>query len=218
MEISFLGMNCVRITGRDVAMVTDPPPKKSGLSEIKTNNDITLLTIPAEGVGGHPAAELPAKAGMVIDGPGEFEVKGTMVTGVSARLHTDAPEDGERGAFYSAVIDGIRVGYLGNVAPDLSNDQLEALGQVDVLVIPVGGHGLTLDSEAAAKIISQLEPRYVVPTHYDDGKTTYEVPQDKLEGFLKEVGSNPEPQPKLRIMAKDLPEETTVVVLQPHVS
>ena len=204
MEISFFGANCVRLTGRDISVLCDPYPKSAGLPEIKVNADATLLT--AEGT------ELPAKPGMVIDGPGEYEVKGAQIVGVPVRLHID--EEGHRGTIYSVRIDGVRVGVLGNIAPGLSNEQMDALGQIDVLVVPIGGHGLTLDVQAAAEMVSQLEPKYVLPVHYDDGKTKYEMPQDKLEAFLKEVGSNPEPVARLKVAEKDLPLETTIVVLQ----
>jgi L-ascorbate metabolism protein UlaG (beta-lactamase superfamily) len=207
MEISFLGAGSVRITGKDIAIISDPPAKNMGLADVKSNNDVTLLTQMPDGA--------IAKSGMTIDGPGEYEVKGAMITGVPSQLHTD--ETGLNGTAYSVAFEGVNIAILGNVAPELKNDQIEALGQVDVLVIPVGNHGLTLDSTSAAKIISQLEPKYVVPTHYDDGKTRYEVPQDKLEVFLKEIGTaTPETQAKLRVTAKDLPLETQVVVLQPQ--
>lgn len=206
MEITFLGMNCVRLTGKDLAVLCDPYSKSSGLPEIKLANDATLLSI----VGG----DVPAKAGMVIDSPGEYEIKGATITGVPARLHIDAPEVLPTATIYAVSIDGIRVGYFGNIAGELSGEQIEALGQVDILVLPVGGHGLTLETTEAASIISQLEPKFVVPTHYDDSATKYEMPQDKLDVFLKEVGASPEPQPKLRVTAKDLPLETTVTVLQ----
>jgi L-ascorbate metabolism protein UlaG (beta-lactamase superfamily) len=204
-EITFLGMNCVRLTGKDVAILCDPYPKSAGLPEFKLANDATLISL--------PDSELPAKPGMVIDSPGEYEIKGTSITGVPARLHIDGEEAAATAAVYLVQVDSIRVAYLGNIAPKLSNEQIEVLGQVDVLVLPVGGHGLTLDSVAAAGIISELEPKYVIPTHYDDGVTKYEMPQDKLEVFLKEVGASPEPLPKLRVTAKDLPLETTVVAL-----
>lgn len=207
MEISFLGENSIRITGKDIAIICDPVSRTSGLPVSRTANDVTLLSVAAQ----DPASE---KGGMVIDGPGEYEVKGATITGAPARLHVD--EDGNRATIYAINVDGIQVAYLGNITPELSNQQVEALGVVDVLVVPVGGHGLTLDATAAAKIISQLEPKYVVPTHYDDGKTKFEVPQDKLEVFLKEVGSTPEPQPKLRLSTKDLPLETQIAVLQPQ--
>lgn len=206
MEITFLGMNCVRLTSKDLAVLCDPYPKSSGLPEIKLSNDATLLSV--------AGSDVPAKPGMVIDSPGEYEVKGATITGVPARLHIDAPESPTKAAAYSVAIDGIRVGYFGNIAAELTGEQIEALGQIDVLVLPVGGHGLTLEPTEAASIISQLEPKLVIPTHYDDGSTKYEMPQDKLDVFLKEVGSSPEPQPKLRVTTKDLPLETTITVLQ----
>lgn len=205
MEITFFGMNCVRITSKDVALLCNPYPKSSGLGDLKLANDATLL--------GTPGDELPLKPGMVIDGPGEYEIKGAMVTGVPARLHIDEENAPMAATIFSVQIGGIRLVALGNIAPGLASPQIEALGQVDVLVVPIGGHGLTLDSIAATELISQLEPKYVIPTHYDDGVAKYDVPQDKLEAFMKEVGANPEAQPKLRVSPKDLPLETTVVVL-----
>jgi len=204
-EITFFGLNCVRLTGKDLALLCDPFSKSAGLPEIKLANDATLLSL--------QGSELPPKAGMVIDGPGEYEIKGASITGVPANLHIDEAGVPPVAAIYSILIDGVRVVYLGNVAAGLSNEQAEGLGQPDVLVLPVGNHGLTLDATAAASLISQLEPKYVVPTHYDDSATKYEVPQDPLDVFLKEIGASPEPQPKLRVTTKDLPLETTVVVL-----
>jgi len=148
---------------------------------------------------------------MVIDGPGEYEVKGAMITGVPARLHID--ESGHRGSVYSMVVDGVNVVVVGNIAGKLDEDQVEKLGQVDVLVVPVGGNGLTLDAEGAAAVVAQLEPSYVVPVHYDDGVTKYPVPQASVELFLKEMGVSPEPETKLRISQKEAPAETQVVLL-----
>jgi len=82
---------------------------------------------------------------MNVDGPGEYEVKGAMITGVPARLHID--EDGHRGTAYSILMDGVNVVVTGNISGKLDEDQVENLGQVDVLVVPVGGTGLTLDAE-----------------------------------------------------------------------
>ncbi len=209
MEISYFGVNCVRHTGKGLAILVDPYAKSSGLPEIKSTNNATLLSAP-------PAEMLQPteKSGMIIDGPGEYEIKGAMITGVPARLHIDAPEAQPTATVYSLLFEGLHVGIVGNVEPKLSNDQIEALGQVDVLILPVGGHGLTLDATAAVQLISQLEPKFVIPTHYDDGTTKYEMPQDKVDVFLKEIGASPEPQARLRVTTKDLPLETTVIVLQ----
>lgn len=208
MEITFFGANCVRLTGRDISLIANPISKSTGLADLKVSGDATLL--------GQAGMDLPAKAGVVIDGPGEYEVKGTQIIGVPARLHTEDPEAGKGvgATIYSVKVDGVRIGLISNIAAALSNEQVDALGTIDVLVIPIGNHGLTLGPEHAASIISQLEPKYVVPTHYDDGKTKYDVPQEKLDAFLKEVGSHPEPISKLKITEKDLPLETTVVVLE----
>ena len=208
MEVTFLGMNCVRLTGKDISVISDPFPKTSGLPEIKLANDVTLLSQKGLGV--------PQKPGMVLDGPGEYEVKETMITNIPAKLHIDHDKEGDNSTIFIVNVDGIRSAILGNVAPELNDKQLKAIGEVDVLIIPVGRHGLTLDATAAAQIISRIEPKYVIPTHYDDGKAKYDVPQDKLDVFMKEVGSTSEPQAKLRILQKDLPLETTVAVLQPQ--
>jgi len=84
---------------------------------------------------------------------------------------------------------------------------------VDVLIVPVGGNGLTLDAEGAAAVVAQLEPGYVVPVHYNDGVSKYPMPQDGVDKFLKEMGVNPEPENKLKVNSKEAPAETQVVVL-----
>jgi L-ascorbate metabolism protein UlaG (beta-lactamase superfamily) len=193
-EITFLGMNCVRLTSKDIALLCDP----YAAPEIKLTNDASLLTF-----AGMPT---PTKGGMVIDGPGEYELKGTMITGVPAQRYGAAADQPAEATIYNIVIDGIRVAYLGDVAASLSNEQAETIGQADVLILPVGDKDSTLSAAEAAAITSQLEPKYVIPTRSEDKAT--------LEAFLKEVGSNPEPMPKLRVTPRDLPLETTVVVLQ----
>ena len=148
---------------------------------------------------------------MVIDCPGEYEVKGATIVGVPARLHID--ESGHRGTVYGIKVDGINVVVVGNIAGKLDEQQIENLGQVDVLVVPVGGHGLTLDAEGAAEVVTQLEPAYVVPVHYADEAIKYPVPQSGVDVFLKEMGASPESESKLRISQKEIPTETQVVLL-----
>lgn len=203
MDISYLGSGSVRLAGKQLSVVCDPIVG----SNVKTDV-VTLSSTLNEGEG-----EVYAKpTGVtVIDGPGEYEIKGSMITGVPARLHID--EAGHRGSVYSIVIDGFNVVVTGNIAGKLDEDEIESLGQVDVLVVPVGGGGLTLDAEGAAAVVAQLEPSYVVPVHYDDGVTKYPVPQAGVELFLKEMGASPEPESKLRLSQKDAPTETQVVLL-----
>jgi L-ascorbate metabolism protein UlaG (beta-lactamase superfamily) len=197
MELTYLGAGCVRLATKTATFLIDPFEKAQAAAKA----DVALLT-----------EEKPTEfEGMKFDGPGEYEVQGVMITGVPARLHID--ESGERGTIYGIRSEGVNVVVTGNIAAGISDQQNEALGKVDVLVLPVGGHGLTLDATAAAELVSRLEPAYVVPVHYNDGKTTYEMPQDEVDVFLKEIGANPEPITKLKVNAKDLPVETQPVYL-----
>jgi L-ascorbate metabolism protein UlaG (beta-lactamase superfamily) len=199
MDITYLGAGSVRMAGRSLNVVCDP----TGQSKA----DVVTISGPSES-----EADWTVPAGaMQIDVPGEYEVKGAMITGVPARLHID--EAGHRGTVYSIVIDGVNVVVTGNISGKLDEDQIENLGQVDVLIVPVGGGGLTLDAEGAAAVIGQLEPGYVIPVHYDDGVTKYPVPQAGVDKFLKEMGVSPEPESKLRVNSKETPEEMQVVVL-----
>jgi hypothetical protein len=204
LDITYLGAGSVKLSGKSITVVCDPYTEEAGLGKFAVKADVVMLTA-LEGLA-KPAGV------MIIDGPGEYEVKGTMITGVPAQLHID--EDGHRGTVYSLVIDGINVVVTGNIAGKLSNGQTEALGSVDVLVVPVGGSGLTLDATGAAEVVAQLEPAYVVPVHYDDGKTVYAMPQDSADVFLKEMGASSEPEPRLRLSGREESTETQVVVLK----
>lgn len=203
MDITYLGAGCVRLSGKNLNIVCDPYESSSGLGNLIAKADVVTLSGP-EGFGRVSGA-------MVFDGPGEYEVKAASIVAVPSRLHID--EAGRRGCAFGFVIDGVNIVVTGNISGKLDEDQIENLGQVDVLVVPVGGGGLTLDAEGAAAVVTQLEPSYVVPVHFDDGITTYPVPQAKVDLFLKEMGASPEPQGKLRINAKEAPAETQVVLL-----
>ncbi len=199
MDITYLGAGSVKLSGKNLNVISDP--LTAGKADV-----VTLSADPEEG------KSWPVPEGAIaVDSPGEYEVKGAMITGVPAQLHID--EDGHRGTTFSVVIDGVNVVIAGNISGKLDADQVEHLGQVDVLVVPVGGNGLTLDAEGAAALVAQLEPGYVVPVHYDDGVTKYPVPQAGVEKFLKEMGTSPEPENKLRVNSKEAPAETQVVVL-----
>lgn len=199
MDITYLGKGSVKLSGKQISVVTDPETDKKVSADVIVITDVTSK----------------ANAGevMVIDGPGEYEIKGSLITGVPAQLHID--EDGMRATAYSIEVDGVSVGVLGNIAPKLTSEQQEALGGVDVLVVPVGGNGLTLDATAATQVISQIEPKFVIPVHYDDGVSKYDMPQEKVDKFLAEMGgTKPEVQAKFKVTDKDLPLETTVVLLE----
>ncbi|HSX14913.1 MAG TPA: MBL fold metallo-hydrolase [Candidatus Saccharimonadales bacterium] len=200
MEITHLGNGVVKLANRNFSILVGPTLPKGASA------NVVALTEPNQAA--------PASEAVVLDGPGEYELSGVHITGVAAQLHVD--ESGQRGTIYAIDSDEVVVACLANIAPGLSDQQLEAMGQVDVLIIPVGGKGLTLDATAAAKIVSQVEPHVVIPIHYDDGKSKYATAQDKVDPFLKELGAKPEEVTKYKITAKDMPEETVVVVIKPE--
>jgi L-ascorbate metabolism protein UlaG (beta-lactamase superfamily) len=198
-----LGAGSVKLSGKAINVVFDPYNEAAGLGKFNAKTDLVLFSGPES------FAKLDGI--MEIDGPGEYEVKSATITGVPAQLHID--ESGHRGTVYSVDVDGVNVVFTGNIAGKLDADQVENLGQIDVLVVPVGGRGLTLDAEGAATVVAQLEPSYVVPVHYDDGDSKYPMPQDGVDLFLKEMGANPEPESKFRISQTEAGAETQVILL-----
>ena len=206
MDLTYLGAGAVKLSGKTLTVVCDPYGKEAGLPQITAKAELVTHS----GVDDYGVVN---GATSVFDSPGEYEVKGVSITGVPARLHID--EDGERATVFSFDIDGTNVVVAGNIAGKLDERQVEKLGQTHVLIVPVGGYGLTMDAAGAAELVTQLEPSYVVPVHYDDGVTKYPVPQAPVEEFLKEMGATGvEPMAKLKVNSKELPPETQIVVLQ----
>src|ERR1700745_1175586 len=151
MEITYLGAGCVRLSGKQLSVICDPFDESYGLGKISAKADVVT----------HSVTEGLSKVGdvMVLDMPGEYEIKGAMITGVPAKRNTD--EDGTRATVFSIIIDGINVVVTGNISGNVYSKQVEPLGNVDVLVVPVGNHGLTMDAQAASEVVTQLEPSYV---------------------------------------------------------
>lgn len=203
MEVSFLGGGCVRLSGKSLTVLCNPMRNNPSAMKMATKADVVLSSQEWD--------EQDAAVKLFFDSPGEYEVSGTMIVGIPARLNID--EDGNRCTMYSITMDGINAVITGNMSGKLDATQVDKLGRVDVLVVPVGNHGLTMDAESAAALVGQLDPSYVIPVHYDDGQTEYDVPQDGVDVFLKEMGTNVEPTAKLKVAGRDLPEQPQVVVL-----
>lgn len=209
MEFSFYGAGCIYIVTKELSILVDPPTSETGLKAPKVKADVVLFSNQAA------KTDTVSSESFVVNMPGEYEIKGLSIQGIPAQLHVDKPEDPKLGVMYAVQHNDVRALITGNIDPELSDTQVESIGEVNILVIPVGGKGLTLDANAAAKLVSQFEPQYIIPVHYDDGVTKYPVPQDKLETFLQEVGvESPESKAKLKVTAKNLEQEAEVVVLE----
>jgi L-ascorbate metabolism protein UlaG (beta-lactamase superfamily) len=206
MEIERKGGNCIVITHKKSNFVVDPKLSGLGLKDQGTGAAAELLTQSA-------FAAPSSDATVVIDGPGEYEVNNCSVRGVATGVHSQ-PEDAPKTAtIYRLDIEDFSIAILGHTQPTLSDDTLEAIGVVDILVLPVGGYGYTLEPKEAAQLVKSIEPKVVIPTHYAEDGVSYEVPQAPLNEFTKELGATVETLPKLKLKAGQLPEVLTIYEL-----
>jgi L-ascorbate metabolism protein UlaG (beta-lactamase superfamily) len=216
MEITWYGHSCFRLTERNYAtVVTDPFDNKSvGYDAIRLRSDIVTVSHDAPG---HNNTDAVKGTSHVIDGAGEFEIGGVFITGVqtegggSGKKKSKDKDKGASNTVYVFDYDGITVAHLGDLKEIPTQSEIEALGTINVALVPVGGGG-ALNAAKAAEIISVIEPNLVIPMHY--ATPAAKVQLDSLSKFVKEMGlSKPTAQPSLKVTRSGLPDETHVVVL-----
>lgn len=189
--------------------MTDPYPAASGYGNLKTS--ASVVTVSNEHPN-HSHVQAVAEARKVLRGPGEYEIGGLMITGVSTSH--DGKAEGERikNTAYLVEIDDITVCHLGDLVTPLTVEEIEVLKEVDVLLLPVGGH-CTIAAAQAAEVVSQIEPKLIIPMHY--ATELSKVPLDSVDGFCREMGVETlTPQPRMSVTRTGLPEEPTVVLLE----
>lgn len=207
-EIDYKGGNSVLVTTKQVKLWIDPNLELIGLKNGKLNDFVQLATEDRFLV-------KDADATLQLEGPGEYEVGDISIEGFAMQRHIDTPEDVKKSTMYKLSIGDYRIAVLGNIAPDITEDHLESIGVVDVLILPVGGGGYTLDATSATSVVRKVEPKIVIPVHYKDSGISYEVPQDVVDTFTKELGLPVETKSKLKIKStSDLPATVTVYVLE----
>ena len=211
MEIIWYGHSCFRLTERGMAtVVADPYDSKAiGYAPLKLKADIVTVSHDAPG---HNFPEAVKGTSHVISGPGEFEIGGVFITGVQPDGTGKKAKEQVRNTLYVFDYDGLTVAHLGDLMQVPTQAEIEALGTVNVALVPVGGGG-GLNAAKAAEVISLVEPNIVVPMHYStpDAK----VSLDALNKFMKEMGlAKQDPQPSLKLTRASLPEETHIVVLE----
>jgi hypothetical protein len=206
MELQYYGANCLRLSAKKAQIVVDDNLAELGLKDMTKPSDISLRT----------SREFPEHKDVAFAAelPGEYEVAGVVIHGIAARSHMD--EEGQQSAvIYTIEADESKVAILGHIYPELSEDQLEQIGLVDVAVVPVGGNGYTLDGVGALKVIKQIEPKVVIPTHYADPKIKYQVPQTALADAVKSLGMEvSETVGKYKIKPTELSDTAKLVVLE----
>lgn len=206
MDIQFYGANCVLLTHKGARLVIDDNLTALGGKSVLKAGDVAVYT------GQHD--EVTAEVKLLIDQPGEYEVSGFTITGVAAQAHLDDSSK-QLATMYRVTAGELNVLITGHIYPDVKETQLEALGPIDIMLVPVGGNGYTLDAVGALKVIKEVEPKLVVPTHYADKSLNYEVPQTDLAAALKELAMEPkESTAKLKLKPGDFGEGTQLIVLE----
>jgi L-ascorbate metabolism protein UlaG (beta-lactamase superfamily) len=210
MEITWYGHSCFRLVERSMAtVVTDPYDNSvAGYEPLKLKADIVTVSHQAAGHGFVSAVKGKSH---VLTGPGEYEIGGVFITGVQTNGHGKRAVDEPRNTLYVFDYNGVTVAHLGDLRRVPSQTEIEALGTVDVALVPVGGGG-GLNAAKAAEVVSLLEPGIVIPMHY--GTSAALVKLAPLSKFLKEMGlGNVESLDVLKITQSTVPDETRVIVL-----
>ncbi len=208
MIITYLGAEFVKVQFGDTVVAFNPVSKDSSLKTSKFGADVVLSSINHEDMNGVDQISFGDKKPFVITGPGEYEVKGVFIKG----LPSESNYGGEKriNTIYTLALEGMNLCFLGALdVPELPKETDEAIEEVDILFVPIGGDGV-LDAAKAYRLAIAIEPKIIVPIHYGDLGDT-----EALKKFLKEAGENPKPEPKLTLKKKDLEgKDAEVVVLE----
>ncbi|MGH2517719.1 MAG: MBL fold metallo-hydrolase, partial [Ktedonobacterales bacterium] len=162
MELSWLGHSCFRLRGKDATLITDPPAPATGYALGRPSADILTLSHHHPG---HDYVKAITGEPKVVDGPGEYEVKQILISGVQTYHDRERGKVLGRNTAYLITMDEVQICHLGDLGGPLDDAAQEALSGADVLLIPVGG-GASLDAASAVEVIAQIEPRIIVPMHY----------------------------------------------------
>jgi L-ascorbate metabolism protein UlaG (beta-lactamase superfamily) len=208
MEISWLGHSCFRIKGSHAIIITDPYSPGLGYSLGKPTARIVTVSHEhpghcyVEGIGGQPK---------VVSRPGEYEINDVLIIGIATFHDGEGGSKRGKNTVFLMEIDEVAVCHLGDLGHVLTSAQVEEIGNVDVLLLPVGGVS-TINAPMAAEVVRQLEPKAVIPMHYKTPALSLEL--EPVEKFLKEIGAKEvASQPKLSVTKSNLPSNTQVFLL-----
>lgn len=216
-DVQYLGHACFRLRGREGIVICDPFSRIAGLDLGRPTAHIATVSHDHADHNNVGQVKPMREKLFVITGPGEYEVGGVMITGV--RTYHDKKKGEELGynVAYVIQLDDVAFCHLGDLGHELTQAQVEALGNVDVLFLPVGG-GETIGPAEAINVISQIQPRIVIPMHFATVQSSFDMPLLPLERFTHEIGMKEiVPEDKLTINANNLTverEETRVLVLR----
>lgn len=203
MIITYFGAEFFKVQFGDMTLAFNPISKDSTLKPARFGADIVFVSANHPDFNGNDQVAHGDKKPFIVNGPGEYEVKGVFIKGL--------PSESQYGGtplintIYTVSLENMNICFLGAInTPELKNETIEELDEIDILFVPIGGEGV-LDPTKAYKLAVSLEPKIIIPMHYTDAT---------LKIFLKEAGENPKPEAKLTLKKKDLDgKEGDVVVL-----
>ncbi|RRR75806.1 MAG: Zn-dependent hydrolase [Candidatus Viridilinea halotolerans] len=216
-DIQYLGHACFRLRGRDGIVICDPYTRAIGMDIGRPTAHIVTVSHDHDDHNNSAQVRPMRERLFVVEGPGEYEVGGIMIAGVLTYHDKAKGAELGRNIVYVIHIDDIVFCHLGDLGHELSQGQIEAIGSVDVLFVPVGG-GETIGPAEAINVISQLQPRVVIPMHYASPQLSFDYPLAPLERFTLELGHKEFTlEDKLSLSASGLPaegEETRLIVMR----
>jgi len=206
MQIQYFGLSSFKISTKDAVVITDPFHKDVGLTPPRGQADILIMADKTDkrysaisGISGEP---------FLMDTPGEYDLKGVAVTGIPLK------QEDKNVSVFLIESEDMRVLNLTHIKEwNMKEEELESLGEIDILILPVGGNTV-LSASQASKIVNEIEPKIVIPSHYKMPDLIFDL--DPLDKFIKEMGGEKEEMEKLTVKKKDLQqEETQVIILTP---
>ena len=209
MEITWLGHSCFKLRDKQATLITDPYSPDLGYSLGKQSADIVTLSHQHPG---HSFAQDINGNPKVVTGPGEYEISNILIIGVSTFHDNEKGVKRGKNTVYLIEINEVSICHLGDLGHVLTDEQVEELGNVDVLLLPVGGVS-TINAPVATEIVRQLEPKIVIPMHYKTPAINRQL--EPVDRFLKEIGVHDiNPQAKLSITKSSLPLSMQVILLE----
>lgn len=209
MEIDWFGHSCFRMRTREVTVVNDPYEKSIGLSLPRPRADIVTIS---HNHPGHDNTQGVRGEPKVIEGPGEYEIRGAFITGVRTFHDKRSGRDRGKNTAYIITLDGLNVCHLGDLGFVPTQTQAEDFGNIDILLVPVGGVS-TINASEAAEVISLFEPMIAIPMHHRVPDLAFKL--DPLDKFVKEMGlKKADTVESLKVTKDNLPKETQVVFLE----
>lgn len=210
MDITWYGHSCFRITERNrLTVVTDPFSEQIGLPVPKLKGDVVTISHQEPG---HNNADAVKGTAHILTGPGEYEIGGVFITGIA--MHFNEGGYARENVAYKFDYEGVTVLHVGDLAHVPDQSTIEEIGEVNVLLLPVGG-GNSLRASQAAEVVALIEPGYIIPMHY--ALPDLQIELDPLDRFLKAMGvARVQEAETLKISGGDMPEQSQIVALIPQ--